>query len=142
MSNNEFHVYETSELIDRMYDELNNQINITESSKLILSRPEVSRENKKTAVNNFSNICLKLNRNHLEVQKFFEDELLKKTSIDSKGSLIVCGMFRPIQIESILMNYIKEFVVCKECKCTDTKLYKECRVVYLECNKCKSKKAQ
>ena len=136
------HVYEIDYLLDRMYDQLNKQKNIAESTKLVLSKPEVLCENKKTFIKRFDETCLKLSRTVDEVKKFFEDELLKKSSIDGKGNLIICGMFRQKQIQSILMSYIKQCVMCKECNSTDTKIYKEDRVLYLECNKCKSKKAQ
>ena len=134
--------YDIDYLLDRVYDSINKQQNITESTKLVMSKPEVVCENKKTQIKNFDNICYKLNRNTEEVKKFFEEELLKKSSINAEGSLIICGIFRQKQIQSILMSYIKQFVICKECNCTNTKLYKENRVIYLECHRCKSKKAQ
>lgn len=134
--------YNTEYLLDRIYNLISEQKNITDSTKLIMTKPEVVCENKKTYVKNFNKICYKLNREVSDIKKFFEEELLKKSSINSEGSLIIGGIFRQKQIQSILLSYIKQCVICKECNSTNTILFKEERVLYLECKRCKSKKAQ
>ena len=132
-------IYSTEFLVTRLYDELNS--NKSKANKLILSRPEVVILNKKTFVKNFCDMCKMLNRSEIEVQQYFSDELMKKTSIDSKGGLVVWGIFRQRAIESIIKNYIQYYVTCKECGSSSTNLIKESRISYLACDKCLSKKA-
>lgn len=132
-------VYEVDFLVDRLYAELDK--NRESTSKLILVRPDVLSMNRKTFIKNYREICRRLKREELEVQRFFEEELMKKTSIDSKGCLVVCGMFKAKGIQHILTNYIKQYILCKECNGTDTQLSKENRIVYMICKTCLSKKA-
>jgi|AntRauTorckE6833_2_1112554.scaffolds.fasta_scaffold14771_2 translation initiation factor 2 subunit 2 len=134
--------YNTYDLLDKVYDELEKNEKVKNRSKMVLTRPEVSRANRKTFVVNFREICKKLNRTEMELQKFFDDELRKKSSIDVNGVLIIqASSFQQNAIQSILVSYIKNYVLCKECSSNDTKLLKENRILFLECNICKSKKA-
>ena len=136
-------VYPVEFLVDRLFDELSNttKANANTKSKLSLPRPIVAVVNKKTLVKNFRQMCQQMNRSELDVQKFFSDELLKKTSVDSKGGLLIWGMFRQPGIEKITKRYITQFIICKECNASKTELIKEHRVLYLKCHKCLSKKA-
>ena len=132
-------LYKTDYLVDRLYNELEKQhIN---QQKVILDKPIVKIENKKTCVVNFNNICIKLNRATNDVKQYFEKEMNVVTSINAAGGLIITGMFRENQITKIFSSYIQDFVKCKECNSCDTEIIKENRITYNNCNKCKSKKA-
>lgn len=137
----EVNTYDTIYLIDRLYEQLNQNSELSNKKKISLVRPEVSSANKKTYIKNFKEMCQRLNREMSEVQKFFEDELIAKSSIDAKGALIISGMFKQNGIQKILLNYIKQFVICKECGNGETALLKENRILFLDCKKCLSKKA-
>lgn len=133
-------VYSTEFLVDRLYDEIS-KADSDSKNRLSLARPEVTTVNKKTVVNNFREMCKKMSRDEIEVQMFFSEELLKKTSIDSKGGLVIWGLFRQKGIEKITRRYINQFILCKECGASQTKLEKQDRILYMECSKCHSKKA-
>ena len=134
--------YDTFFLLDRVYEELSKNEKISNKSKMVLTRPVVSRANRKTFISNFREICSILKREEQEVQKFFDEELNKKSSIDSNGVLVVqSSSFQQNGIQNVLKNYIKNYVVCKECFSNDTKLVKENRILFLDCATCKSKKA-
>jgi len=133
--------YEVSFLVDRLYTELEKKEQFQNKSKLSLVRPDVIYANRKTFIRNYKEICNRLRRKSEDVQKFFNDELCAKTSIDSKGMLIISGRFRQNGIQNIVSNYIKMYVLCKECNASDTNLIKENRILFLDCKKCLSKKA-
>ncbi len=132
-------IYPTDFLIDRLYDELDNQ-NVN-SKKLIIEKPIVKSLNKKTFIPNFTSICTKINRNVDEVKQYFEKEMNTAISTNAQGGLVITGMFKEIHIMKVFSSYIENFVKCKECGSCDTKLIKENRITYNDCNKCKSKKA-
>ena len=132
--------YTTEGLINRLYTKLEeNNIN-NKSNKLQLDKPIVGYANRKTTFQNFSTICQNLKRDVLDVKKFFDDELCTKTTIDSKGAMIITGRFRSENIKKILMSYLTAYVFCKECNSSDTELFKMDRSLFMKCNKCKSEK--
>ncbi len=133
--------YSVEYLTDRAYETLSEYKCINSNNKLCINRPEVSRVNKKTLFTNFSKICLSLNRDRLDLQKFFEEELLTNTSVDSNGVLILNGNYKSSGIQKVLLSYLDTYVVCKECGCYDTNYAKESRILFLNCKKCLSKRA-
>ncbi len=134
-------IYSLNYLVDRAYEKLNENDRFANKSKMILEKPNVTFANKKTTVGNFRSICNKIKRKELDVKNFFDSELSAKTSIDGSGALIACGRFRQDGIHKILVRYIKEFVICKECTSPNTEITKENRITYLACNQCLSNKA-
>ena len=131
--------YPVEYLVEKLYDELNGKLK--DAKKVILERPEIKVQNKKTVVTNFSHLCYKLNRNTNDVKKYFESEMHIVSSINGTCGLVITGMFKEPQIMKVFSNYIRDFVKCKECNSCDTEIIKEDRIIYNNCNKCKSKKA-
>ena len=132
--------YSIDHLVDRLYDELDSQEKESKS-KLSLPAPEVTSANKKTFIKNFTGICSKINRKDDDVKAFFEEELKASCSIDANGMLIIQGLFRELGIKKILSNYVKSFVLCKECASGATEIIKENRITFMNCKSCLSKKA-
>jgi translation initiation factor 2 subunit 2 len=134
-------LYKLENLIDRLYDNLDKK-NISKSNKgLILQQPIVNYANRKTSFINFSLICESLKRNILDIKKYFEEEMCIKSTINSNGVLLIEGRFRSKNIEKVLGNYLNVYVFCKECRSSNTILFKQDRVLFIKCNKCKSEKA-
>ena len=133
--------YPKDYLIDRFYEELEEKSN-SNKSKTSLPIPQINIMNKKTFVSNFSVICQKIKREPLEVLKYFETELSTKCSLDTKGVLIITGIFRNDGVKNILTKFLKDFVICSECGSLDTEIIKENRIRYLNCTKCFSKKSK
>ena len=98
---------------------------------------------KKTIWVNCNVICQGISRNMDHVKEFFETELGTDSSIDGSKCLIIKGKFLSTQIESILKKYINEYVTCLVCRSGDTILIKDSftRLLFLECEKCKSKRS-
>lgn len=133
--------YELDFLLKRAYSEIENIQQKNKSDKLLLSRPEVTFANKRTFIKNFKDLSQRLNRKDLEIKAFFDAELNAPSSIDGNGMLVIQGRFRQNGIQKVLTNYIKQYLLCSECKSTDTEIIKENRITFMQCKKCRSKKA-
>lgn len=131
--------YTDNFLLEKLYTELEQVI--TPSKKISIEKPEVSSANKRTFIANFRGICDKLNRKEEEVRIFFETELKTGVTINQDGALVITGNYKQNGIMTILTNYMKEYVICKQCSSCDTVLIKENKILFLVCNKCLSKHA-
>lgn len=143
---NKNNIYNEDFLLNRVYDMINNNELLKKKSKIILKRPTIIRQNKKTFITNFGDICNKVNRSEIDIKNYFDSELItieklsRKASITQTGILVITGIFQNNQIENILLEYIKKFVICFECSSSNTELIKENRILFLKCNSCKSNK--
>ena len=130
--------YNTEELIDKFYNEL--ELKTGKVVKLSVDRPVIKCLNKKTFLSNFRTICKQLKRDESSILKFFSEELRTIISIDQNGGMVIDKLFKQNGIEKVLNSYIKEYVICSECKFGDTIIKKENRITFIECQKCFSKK--
>ncbi len=132
--------YSTDDLIDRLYGDLASRNEAKTNQKLIMERPIVSFQNRKSFYTNFRKFCTNIGRNELDVKRFLDDELCCSSSIDSNGAMVIDGRFRSKNLEKPLSNYLTSYVICRECGSSKTELVKEDRIQFLKCNKCLSKK--
>lgn len=130
-------IYPVDVLLKRLYTELGDKQNTTKSR---LDMPEVSYINRKTVFSNFRRLCEQIKRSELDVKGFFTEELGCISTIDQNGVLILTGKFNQTQLQTVLGNYIKQFVQCQNCKKYDTNLIKENRIKFIDCNVCKSRR--
>lgn len=133
-------VYDVTQLTTRVYKTLEDQGKLKSKNKLIIDPPQVKFENRKTFFTNFTTICRILNRNTLELQRFFDAELCCKSSIEGNGGMKIDKKFRPDNIRKVLESYLIKYVLCRECNSSKTSIVKENRITYLKCNQCYSKK--
>lgn len=100
--------------------------------------PEVKRDGKKTLFVNIKDISDRLHRPIEHVISFLYAELGTTGSVDGSNRLVIKGRFQQKQLETVLRKYILEYVTCKTCKAINTKLRKENRLFFLDCNSCGS----
>lgn len=102
--------------------------------------PEVNaqREGSRTIIKNFSSIAKDINRDERQLYKQLVKSLGTAGFLES-GRVILQGKFTKEDIQREVDNYIKEFVICKECGAPDTEFMKEKRVVFLKCLACGAK---
>ena len=133
--------YTYEALVDRVFTFLS--ANKTDEKKtLLLPPPRVYREGKKKSIwSNFAVTCSNMNRPMDHVNAFICAELGTTASIDGNNRLVIRDSFQPKQVQKVLRNYIKEYVMCKNCGKPDTRLVKENRMYFVHCNSCDSKKA-
>lgn len=95
-------------------------------------------EGKKTILTNFSQIVSHIRRNPEHFQKFLLKELA--TSGQREGDkLILNNKVSSEKINLKIKQYVKEFVLCKECGKPDTKIIKEDRLNFIHCLACGAK---
>lgn len=95
-------------------------------------------EGKKTVLTNFSQISEHIRRNPDHFQKYLLKELAASGQRD--GDRLVLNMKVPsAKINQKIEDYVKEFVLCKECKKPDTELLKEDRLSFIHCLACGAK---
>lgn len=125
------------------YEELLNdaysKIKQTESKdRFEIPKIEGHFEGKKTILTNFFQIASYIRRNPEHFQKFLLKELA--VSGQKEGDRLVLNMNVPsAKINQKIEQYVKEFVLCKECGKPDTELVKEDRMSFVKCLACGAK---
>jgi len=95
-------------------------------------------EGKKTILTNFFQIASHIRRSPDHFQKFLLRELAVSGNIE--GERLVLNMKVPrAKIDQKVEEYVKEFVLCKECGKPDTELKREDRATFLHCLACGAK---
>ena len=95
-------------------------------------------EGRKTIVTNFFQIALHIRRQPEHFQKFMLRELA--VSGQREVDRLVLNMKVPsAKINQKVEQYVKEFVLCRECEKPDTKLIKKDRLSFVKCRACGAK---
>lgn len=109
-----------------------------ESKKLVLKPPNLVREGMKTLWINFQSQCIAIGRNTDHVISFVNENLGIHATMNTQGHLGLRGKWSQGQVESTLSQYMKVYLLCKQCKGHDTQLCRDSlsRSVYLCCHSC------
>ena len=95
-------------------------------------------EGKKTILTNFLQIASHIRRKPEHFQKFILRELATSGHIEG-DRLILNNTIPSAKINAKIEDYVKEFVLCKECKKPDTEIVKEDRLTFVHCLACGAK---
>ena len=113
------------------------QVNTAES-RFEIPKIEGHFEGKKTILTNFFQIASHLRRKPEHFQKYLLKELA--AAGQKEGDRLVLNNKVPsAKINQKIESYVKEFVLCKECKKPDTELTKEDRLTFIHCLACRAK---
>jgi translation initiation factor 2 subunit 2 len=96
------------------------------------------REGARTTIKNFSQIAKALNRNEEHLYKYLVKSLGTAGFIDN-GRLILQGKFTKDEVQKEINDYVRIYVLCKECGAPDTEFIKEERVLMVRCLACGAK---
>ncbi len=108
------------------------------SERFEIPKIEGHFEGKKTILTNFFAIAMHIRRNPEHFQKFILKEVAASGHKD--GDRLVLNMKVPrTKINPKIEQYVKEFVLCKECGKPDTEIVKEDRLSFLHCLACGAK---
>jgi len=130
----------TEQSYEKLLDEAYAKIKPIEGSKdrFELPRVEGHFEGKKTILTNFFQIASYIRRVPEHFQKFMLKELA--TSGQKEGDRLVLNNKIPSEkINQKIEQYVKEFVLCRECGKPDTELGKEDRFAFIKCLACGAK---
>lgn len=128
------------ETYEKLLDEAYEKVKKTDSSKERFEVPELKElvEGKKTIITNFSQIASYLRRTPEHFQKFLLKELAASGQL--QGERLIINIIIPrLRIKQKIEQYIKEFVLCKECKKPDTEIIKQERLAFMHCLACGAK---
>jgi translation initiation factor 2 subunit 2 len=121
------------ELLNQAYDKVK-QVE-DNGERFEIPKVEGKFEGKKTILTNFFQLATHLRRNPEHFQKFLLKELA--TSGQKEGDRLVFNNKVPsAKINAKVEQYVKEFVLCKECGKPDTQLLKEDRLTFVHCLAC------
>ena len=125
--------------LDRAYEQL--ELLNKNKKKPIFPQPNIISKDRKTFFINFSELCKTIDRTQDHVKKYLETETNIPTSILGDGGLKFDVSIKPQQIKNIITTFIKELIICKDCRTCITTLEKENRLTYMCCSNCNSKKS-
>lgn len=137
--------YKYEDLLDRLFENLNkNGLDSEKNERLTIQPPKIGREGtKKTVYLNFTDTCIKLNRDKEHLLLYISTELGAFASIQNGGGLVLKGRYQPKGMENILRNYINEYVLCGSCGSAKTFLKKDSvtRLSFLLCQRCNASRS-
>lgn len=92
----------------------------------------------KTIISNFSQIANDIGRPVEHFLKYILKELATPGEL-KPTALIIGTKISASRINEKIEQYVRDFVLCPECKKPDTKLIKEDKITYLKCTACGAK---
>lgn len=125
---------------EQMFEEATKKVstNATKESRLEIPPPNVTIQGNRTFITNFTDITNIIRRNPKHLAKFLFKELAKPGHVDG-NRLILQGKVITSLVQSKIDDYVKEFVICKECNRPDTHFEKEGRLKFIKCEACGAK---
>ena len=123
-------------LLDEAYKKVK-QIN-TSSERFEIPKIAGHFEGRKTILTNFFQIASYIRRKPEHFQKFILKELAASGHKD-QDRLVLNMKVPSAKINQKIEQYVKEFVLCKECGKPDTELIKEDRLSFVRCLACGAK---
>lgn len=124
-------------LVKRAYDMLNKR----EKKKNKFVEPSIINKDRKTFITNFDAFCTSINRDKSIVKTYIDKETNFASSLSGDLSqLKIDTSLRQTHIKTIITVFIKMYVLCQECKSSDTHIIKKNRNSFTQCNFCKSER--
>ncbi len=104
--------------------------------------PEVEGhvEGNKTIITNFKQICSYVRREESHILKYLQKELAA-AGVVRGDRLILARKIPSRQINEKILQYVNEYVICKECKKPDTEIQKKDRFQFVHCLACGAKRS-
>ncbi len=112
--------------------------NVVKRERFEIPKVSLQREGTKTIIKNFSSIAKALNRNEEHIFKYLVRSLGTAGVIES-GRLVLQGKFTEEEVQKEVEDYVKTYVLCKECGAPDTELVREERILFVKCLACGAK---
>lgn len=124
------------ELLEKAIKELPKEVK--KSERFEIPKAAVQREGNKTIIKNFSQIAKTINRSEEHLYKYIVKSMGTAGLLES-GRVILQGKFSREEVQKEIDNYVKTYVLCKECNAPDTEFIREERVLMVRCLACGAK---
>jgi translation initiation factor 2 beta subunit (eIF-2beta)/eIF-5 len=129
-----------NDMLETVYKQIEDKQ--SENIKLIIPNPVIEKSTTNTYWKNIKKILIAINRPPEHFVEFLNKEINtgEWASASKSDGLVLIGKFTIAQLQHVLQNYVKKYVVCGICYSTETILEKnkEYRSYFVNCNKCKS----
>ncbi|NVM53729.1 MAG: translation initiation factor IF-2 subunit beta [Candidatus Helarchaeota archaeon] len=113
---------------------------VFEHSRFKIPMLRIFIEGHKTSILNFKEIADLLNRNPQHIMKFFLRELATRGNYEGARATFI-GKFGQLTLKSLMKRYTEKFVLCQFCKKPETRMIKDGKFLYLQCNSCGAKES-
>ncbi|MCX6802144.1 MAG: translation initiation factor IF-2 subunit beta [Candidatus Diapherotrites archaeon] len=122
---------------EEMLDEAYGQIppESLKKERFEMPRLQTMVQGNKTIIVNFSKIIKDLQREEKHALKYFTSQAASAANIEG-GRMILKGVFSQQELQGFLEDYIRRFVLCRECSRPDTKITEQKGVKILKCSAC------
>jgi translation initiation factor 2 subunit 2 len=120
-------------MLDRAYGELPEQVDSYE--RWTVPRPDVRKVGRRTVIMNFKEIADELRRDPEHLLKFLSGEMATLPRFDDTRAIFQ-GSFKYDTIRNLLEVYTNRYVICPVCKRPDTRVVREKRLWFLQCDAC------
>ena len=110
-------------------------INVFETNRFEIPRADSFIMGNRTIVKNFRDIASVLNRDVDPFLKYILRELATAGNMSGQEAIFQ-GKFSSSVITEKIEKYAKESVICTECNRPDTRIIREDRITFLQCEAC------
>ncbi|MEN6379610.1 MAG: translation initiation factor IF-2 subunit beta [Methanofastidiosum sp.] len=110
-------------------------INVSETNRFEIPRADSFIMGNRTIVKNFREIASILNRDVDPFLKYILRELATAGNMSGQEAIFQ-GKFSSSVISEKIEKYAKESVICTECNRPDTRIIREDRITFLQCEAC------
>jgi len=121
------------DMLDRAYGELPQQVESYE--RFTVPRPDVRRAGRRTVLMNLKGLADELRRKPEHLLKFLSGEMATLATFDGTRAVFQ-GRFGYDTVRNLLEIYTEKYVVCPVCKRPDTRVVRERRLWFLQCEAC------
>ncbi len=121
------------ELLDKAYEKIPD--NAIKLNRFVIPTVKIRIESKNTYITNFNQIINTLHRDKHHFLGYF----LKKAGTfgEIRGQqLFMKSQFKAPQLDRLIENYTKNYVLCNVCRKPDTEIEREGKKYYLKCGAC------
>ena len=125
--------YNYNELLERACSQMPSVS--TKRERLELPRLYIRIVGMRTIISNFKEIAEILDRDPQHILKFLTREMATAATFHNARAIFQ-GKFKRDSFQRLLQRYLKSHVICPVCKRPDTKIVKDKRLNFLECNAC------
>lgn len=121
------------ELLKQAYEKLPKKD--TGKDRFEVPQIEIIQQGNATIIKNLSAIAEKLRREPKDIVTFLARETGASGTINNKEAIFQSKLSQNI-LQQKLEQYIRKFVMCKECKRPDTSIIRENRILLVKCEAC------
>ena len=125
--------FDYESLLDRARDLI--PIDISERARWTMPEPEILLEGNQTILRNFSSIVDSMDRDPNHVYQFLINEL-GTSGTQENTRILLKGRVPPKRIKEKIVAYVKNYILCDQCRAPDTRFIKEDRTTLLKCQAC------